>query len=60
MKRDSSARRGMVLYVVAVVVAMLSLAGLSYVTMLQTENEAVDEVEIGGDLRGVEDAAVVS
>lgn len=34
-------RRGMVLYVVVVVVAMLALAGLSYVTVLSTENEAV-------------------
>jgi len=40
----------MVLYVVVVVVAMLSLAGLSYVTMLHTENQAVrlhgDELQI--------------
>ncbi len=43
------ARRGMVLLIVVIVVAMLSLSGLSYVSLLYTEHKAVhlsgDEVQ---------------
>ena len=39
--RIEPGRHGMVLFVVVIVIAMLSLAGLSFVNMMSTENKAV-------------------